>query len=263
MTLWQGVVLGLVQRLTEFLPVSSSGHLAVARALIGLRADDETFVFVAVALHIATLGSVLVVYGQRLWHIAAGVIRGRGDAMRYAAFLAIGTIPGGVLGVLFHERFEQAFGSLRFIGGAFIVTGLVLWSTRWSTPRERGLTAGDALATGLAQAVAILPGISRSGSTISAALWRGLGPTEAAEFSFLLAVLIIAGSGAFEARKAVADIAAVGAVSLGVGFAAAFASGIWAIRFLVAVLRRDRFYAFAVYCWTAGALTLVYALWRA
>src|SRR5436305_12677555 len=148
MTLWQGVVLGLVQGLTEFLPVSSSGHLAVARALVGLRADDGTFGVVAVALHIATLGSVLVGYGQRLWHIAAGVIRGRGDAMRYAAFLAIGTIPGGVLGVLFHERFEQAFGSLRFIGGAFVVAGLVLWSTRWAWPRDGGLAGRGGLRAG-------------------------------------------------------------------------------------------------------------------
>src|SRR5947199_9927402 len=109
-------------------------------------------------------------------------MRGRCDAMRYAAFLAIGTIRGGVLGVLFHERFEQAFGSLRFIGGAFIVTGLVLLSTRWSTPRERGLTAGDALATGLVQAVAILPGIPRFGSIIRTAVRRCLVPTRAAAF---------------------------------------------------------------------------------
>ena len=182
--------------------------------------------------------------------------------MRYAAFLVIGTIPGGVLGLLFHERFEEAFGSLRFIGVAFIVTGLVLWSTRWSKPREGGLRVGDAVVTGLAQAVAILPGISRSGSTISSALWRGLRPAEAAEFSFLLAILIIAGSGAFEARKAVANIALVGGIPLGVSFAVAFASGIWAIRFLVTVLQRDRFYTFALYCWTAGVLTIAYAVWR-
>jgi len=261
-TLWQGIVLGLVQGLTEFLPVSSSGHLAIARQVLRLRADDQVFVFVAVALHVATLGSVLVVYGQRLWQIAIGAIRARRPDLRYAAFLIIGTIPGALLGVLFHERFEQAFGSLRFIGAAFIVTGLVLWSTRWATSREGGLTARDALTVGLAQSVAILPGISRSGSTVSAALWRGLGPSEAAEFSFLLAVIIIAGSGAFEARKAVAGVASVGALPLAVSFLVAFASGIWSIRFLVALLRRGRFHVFAPYCWAVGVLTLAYALWR-
>lgn len=263
MNYFDAIILGIVEGLTEFLPVSSSGHLAVARAVMGLRADDAAFVFVAVALHVATLGSVLVVYGGRLWQVAVGVFRRSGDAVRYAAFLVIGTIPGAVLGVLFHERFEEAFGSLRFIGAAFIVTGFVLWSTRWSRPRAGGMTPGDALGIGLAQAVAILPGISRSGSTISASLWRGLAPEAAAEFSFLLAVIIIAGSGAFEARKAVSGLAAVGAAPLAASFVVAFASGVWSIRFLVALLKRGRFYAFAPYCWTVGVLTIVYALWRA
>jgi undecaprenyl-diphosphatase len=262
MTLWQGILLGLIQGLTEFLPVSSSGHLAVTRSLTALRMSDDTFVFVAVTLHIATLCSVLVVYGSKLWQIVAGTVRGDAAARRYAVLLIIATIPGAVLGAFFHERFEQAFGSLRFIGVAFVVTGLILWSTRWATARAEPLTVGGALQIGLAQAVAILPGISRSGSTVSAALWRGLPPVEAAEFSFLLAVIIIAGSGVFEARHAVTDIGAVGSVPLAASFVVAFASGVWAIRFLVAMLRRGRFYLFAPYCFTIGVLTLAYALWR-
>jgi undecaprenyl-diphosphatase len=259
---WQALVLGLTQGLTEFLPVSSSGHLAVARAVMGLRTDDATFVFVAVALHFATLGSVLVVYGKRLLEIVRGVFGRSGDAVRYATLLVIGSIPGAVLGFLFHERFEEAFGSLPFIGAAFIVTGLVLWSTRWARQRTDPLTPAGAFGIGFAQAVAILPGISRSGSTVSASLWRGLAPEAAAEYSFLLAIIIIAGSGVFEARKAMVGIASVGAIPLAVSFVVAFASGIWAIRFLVALLKRGRFYAFAPYCWIAGALTIAYALWR-
>ena len=262
MNLWQGILLGLVQGLTEFLPVSSSGHLALARTLTDMRISDDRFVFVAVTLHVATLCSVLVVYGRRLWQIVVGTVRGNAIDRRYALLLIIGTIPGAVLGALFHERFEQAFGSLRFIGAAFIVTGLVLWSTRWAKARAEPLTPGGALQIGLAQAVAILPGISRSGSTVSAALWRGLPPGDAAEFSFLLAVIIIAGSGVFEARHAGTDIASVGVLPLAVSFVLAFASGIWAIRFLVATLRRGRFYLFAPYCWVIGLLTLAYALWR-
>ncbi len=262
MNYWQALVLGLVQGLTEFLPVSSSGHLAVARAVMGLRANDATFVFVAVALHFATLGSVLVVYGRRLWEIVRGVFRWNGDAVRYAVLLVIGSLPGAVLGALFHERFEEAFGSLRFIGAAFIVTGFVLWSTRWAKQRPGGLTPGGALGIGFAQAVAILPGISRSGSTVSASLWRGLAPEAAAEFSFLLAVIIIAGSGVFEARHAMSGISAAGAAPLAVSFVVACASGIWAIRFLVALLKRGSFYRFAPYCWVVGALTIAYALWR-
>ena len=262
MTLWQGIVLGLVQGLTEFLPVSSSGHLALTRALTDMRISDETFVFVAVTLHVATLCSVLVVYGRRLWQIIVGTVRGNASDRRYALYLIVGTIPGALLGALFHERFEQAFGSLRFIGAAFIVTGLILWSTRWAKAHAAPLTLGGALQIGLAQGVAIFPGISRSGSTVSAALWRGLPPVEAAEFSFLLAVIIIAGSGIFEARHAVTDLASVGAIPLAVAFVFAFASGIWAIRFLVAMLKRGRFYAFAPYCFAIGLFTLAYVLWH-
>jgi len=262
MNLWQGILLGLIQGLTEFLPVSSSGHLAVTRSLTAMPMREETFVFVAVTLHVATLCSVLVVYGPRLWQIVVGTVRGDAAARRYAALLIIGTIPGALLGALFHERFEQAFGSLRFIGVAFVVTGLILWSTRWAKVRAEPLTVGGALQIGLAQAVAIFPGISRSGSTVTAALWRGLPPVEAAEFSFLLAVIIIAGSGVFEARHAVTDIASVGALPLAASFVVAFASGIWAIRFLVAMLRRGRFYAFAPYCFAVGLFTLAYALWH-
>jgi undecaprenyl-diphosphatase len=262
MTLWQGILLGLVQGLTEFLPVSSSGHLALTRSLTAMQMTDQTFVFLAVVLHVATLCSVLVVYGRRLWQIVVGTLRGDATARRYALLLIVGTIPGALLGALFHERFEQAFGSLRFIGVAFIVTGLILWSTRWARAGAAPLTVGGALQIGLAQAVAILPGISRSGSTVAAALWRGLPPVEAAEFSFLLAVIIIAGSGVFEARHAVTDIASVGALPLAASFVLAFASGIWAIRFLVAMLRRGRFYLFAPYCWGIGLFTLAYALWH-
>ena len=262
MTLWQGILLGLVQGLTEFLPVSSSGHLALMRALTGMRLTDDAFVFSAVALHVATLCSVLVVYGTRLWQIAVGTVRGDGPSRRYALMLILGSLPGAILGALFHERFEEAFGSLSFIGVAFIVTGLILWSTRWAKARAEPLTPGGALQIGMAQAIAIFPGISRSGSTVSAALWRGLPPVEAAEFSFLLAVIIIAGSGVFEARHAVQFIGSVGAVPLAVSFVVAFASGIWAIRFLVAILKRGRFYAFAPYCLAVGLFTLGYVLWH-
>ncbi len=262
MNLWQGILLGLIQGLTEFLPVSSSGHLAVTRSLTVMPMSEETFVFVAVTLHVATLCSVLVVYGRKLWQIVVGTVRGNAVDRRYAVLLIIGTVPGALLGALFHERFEQAFGSLRFIGVAFIITGLILWSTRWAKVRPDPLTVGGALQIGLAQAVAIFPGVSRSGSTVTAALWRGLPPVEAAEFSFLLAVIIIAGSGVFEARHAVTDIASVGALPLAASFVVAFASGIWAIRFLVAMLRRGRFYAFAPYCGAVGLFTLAYALWH-
>jgi undecaprenyl-diphosphatase len=257
-SLWQGILLGLVQGLTEFFPVSSSGHLAVVEALIGVRTPG---LFVEVALHVATLASVLMIYGRRLAALALGVARGRREDVRYAGLLILATIPAGVVGVLFHARVEAAFHALDFVGAAFIVTGLVLWSTRRRSGQAREPTVGQALVVGAAQAVAIFPGISRSGSTVSAALWCGIAAERAAEFSFLLAIPTIGGAALLEGRHAVADAGVVGAWPLLASCVVAFVSGAWSIRFLVRLLRRGRFHAFAPYCWVVGALTLASARW--
>jgi len=258
--LWQGLVLGLVQGLTEFLPVSSSGHLVLVEALTGVKLPG---VFVEVALHVATLGSVLVVYGGRLWSIARGVIQGRREDLRYAGLLIAATVPAGVAGVLFHRQIEARFHALQFVGLAFIITGFVLWSTRRRTGERLEPSPAGALGIGAAQAVAILPGISRSGSTVSAARWAGLSADRAAEFSFLMAIPVIAGAALLEGRHMAVDLASVGVVPFAASFLAAFVSGIWSIRFLVALLRRGRFYAFAPYCWALGVFTIAYAMWRA
>ncbi len=259
MTLWQGIVLGLVQGLTEFLPISSSGHLVLVEALTGVHFTDVT---VEVSLHVATLGSVLVLYGPRLWNIARGVLRGDGPSVRYAALLVVATIPAALIGVLFHRQIAERFHSLGWLGVQFVITGVILWLTRGPRGEREVPTVGAATTIGFAQAFAILPAISRSGATVAAALWSGLTPAAAAEFSFLMAVPVIAGAALLEGRQAVLNIAAVGAVPWVVSFVVAFASGIWSIRWLVALLRRGRFHLFAPYCWGVGVLTLAYALWR-
>jgi undecaprenyl-diphosphatase len=259
-TLWQGLLLGLVQGLTEFLPVSSSGHLRVLEVITGVHTPG---VFVEVALHVATLGSVLVVYGGRLWSIVRGVLARRPEDLRIAGLLLLATIPAGVIGVVFHRQVEAA-ASLVLVGLGFVVTGFMNWSTRRFGGGDRPQpSVGAAVGIGFAQAVAALfRGVSRSGSTVCAALWAGLGPAAAAEFSFLLAIPVIGGAALVEGRHMAVNVAAVGAVPLAVSFAVAFASGIWSIRFLVALLKRGRFYAFAPYNWLAGVLTIAYALWR-
>jgi undecaprenyl-diphosphatase len=264
MNLWQGIVLGLVQGLTEFLPVSSDGHLAVIGHIAGVRTPG---VFVEVALHVATLGSILVVYGRRFWQLTVDVLRRQPDALRYAGLLLIGMIPAGLVGIFFEDLIARAFDSLWAAGAGFLVTGVALWSTRHrgaapppggaSRPSPRG-----ALVIGLAQALAPLPGVSRSGMTISSGLWVGLGAVPAADFSFLMAIPLIAGAGLVEARHASVDIVQIGAAPLLVGCLVAFVSGVFAIRFLVAMLRRGRFYAFAPYCFAIGIFTLAYALWH-
>lgn len=259
MNYWQGIVLGLVQGLTEFLPVSSSGHLVLAEALTGVKPPG---VFVEVALHVATLGSVLIVYGRRLWELVVGLFQRSPDRLRYIGLLIVGSIPAAVIGLLFQKAIEERFHSLPWLGIEFIVTGIILWSTRRQGGERTAPGWGGAFGVGLGQAFAILPAISRSGATVAAALWMGLTPAAAAEFSFLLAVPVIAGAAVLEGRHAVMNVAAVGLGPLVVSFILSFVSGVFAIRFLVALLRRGRFYAFAPYCWVVGVLTLVYALWQ-
>lgn len=262
MNIWQGILLGFVQGLTEFLPVSSDGHLAVIGNVAGVRTPG---VFVEVALHVATLGSILVVYGGRFWRLALGVLRRQADDVRYAGLLLIGMIPAGIVGLLFQDLIGRAFDSLWAAGAGFLVTAVALWSTRQrgTTPDAASRpTAAGALVIGLAQALAPLPGISRSGMTIASGLWVGLGAVAAADFSFLMAIPLIAGAGLVEARHAAVGLGQVGAVPLLVGCLVGFVSGVFAIRFLVAMLRRGRFYLFAPYCVAIGLLTLVYALWQ-
>jgi undecaprenyl-diphosphatase len=228
-------------------------------------------VFVEVALHVATLGSILVVYGGRFWRLVVNVLRRQPDALRYAGLLIIGMIPAGFVGIFLEHLIERAFESLWAAGIGFLVTGALLWSTRHRGGEERAgggpqgatqPTPAGALIIGLAQAFAPLPGVSRSGTTIASGLWVGLGAVAAADFSFLMAIPLIAGAGLLEARHASIDIAQVGAVPLLVGCVVAFLAGVFAIRFLVAMLRRGRFYAFAPYCFAIGLFTLAYALWR-
>lgn len=260
MTWWQGVILGLVQGLTEFLPVSSSGHLRVIEVLTGVKAPG---VFVEVSLHVATLFAVLVVYGASLWSIVRGTLSGDRASLRRAGLLVIATIPAAILGVLFHKQVEEAATSLVLIGICFVITGIALWSTKERHGMRPEPTVAGAVVIGLAQSVAaLLRGISRSGSTVTAALWVGLDPVDAAEFSFLLSIPIIAGAALVEGRHATVDIAAVGAGPLALSFAVAFVAGIFSIRFLVAMLKRGRFYLFAPYCWAAGLFVIAYGLWH-
>jgi undecaprenyl-diphosphatase len=260
MNLWQGILLGLVQGLTEFLPVSSDGHLAVIGHVAGVHTPG---VFVEVALHVATLGSILVVYGRRFWDLVLGVLRRDPEALRYAGLLIIGMIPAGIVGIFLEDLIARAFDSLWAAGIGFLVTAAALLSTRKRGPEGAARpTPGGALVIGLAQALAPLPGVSRSGMTIASGLWVGLGAVAAADFSFLMAIPLIAGAGLLEARHASADLALIGAVPLIVGAVVAFLSGVFAIRFLVAMLRRGRFYIFAPYVIAIGLFTLAYALWH-
>ncbi len=256
MTWWQGILLGVVQGLTEFLPISSSGHLVVAEAAIGLQTPG---VVVEVVLHVATLMAVVIVYWKTLRKLAAGVIAGDRTAWRYVLLLALATVPAGFVGVTLQDWFESTFDSLMLVGVNFLITGTVLWSTRGRAGHGERPTAQGALGIGVAQALAILPGISRSGTTVAAGMWLGVDAVRAAEFSFLLAIPAIAGAALLQIPDLPGDMMSIVAFPLVAGFVAALVSGVLAIRVLIALLRARAFHRFAPYCWTIGIITLLFA----
>ena len=211
----EAVILGIIQGLTEFLPVSSSGHLVIFQHLFGLKEPELVF---DIAVHVGTLTAVLIYFKKEL----AGIIRAiihmsrrslKGDAtirdvwsdpeVRLALLIVLGSIPTALIGIGFHQVADQIFSSVRIVGLMLLVTGSVLWLTRWveKTDRDVGrFSAGRALIVGLVQGLAILPGISRSGSTIAAGLFLGLKRDLAARYAFLLSIPAISGAAVLAAR---------------------------------------------------------------
>ncbi len=256
LTWWQGLILGLVQGLTEFLPVSSSGHLVLAEHIVGYTPPG---VFFEVAVHVATLLSVVVAYWRRIIELLKGLLSGQSEAWRYAGLLLIASIPAAVAGIALKDHFEASFHSMSALGWQFLFTAAVLWSTKYALPRATGtqVTLVQAMVIGIGQAIAIVPAISRSGTTIGAALWSGLQAEAAAEFSFLMSIIVIAGSGLLEARHI-----PPGEQGLSIGllwaFVAAAVSGLIAIRFLVGLLKHKKFHLFAPYCAVLGVICLVW-----
>ena len=256
MNSWEAALLGILQGATEFLPVSSSGHLVIGQAVLGLELPGVAF---EVAVHVATLLSVVVVYRDRLLGLVVGAAKREGTAWRYLGLLGLATIPAAVVGVGFRSVLEGMFDSTWITGVAFLVTGTLLWSARSAQQREDRKTAPGAKEAGLiglAQAFALVPGVSRSGATVVVALWLGLEAREAAAFSFLMSIPAIAGAAVLQAPEILAGSAPVGRMPLVVGAGLAASVGVVAIRMFVAVLAKKSFHRFAYYMWGLGIAVL-------
>ena len=250
MTYLEAALLGLVQGLTEFLPVSSSGHLALGQALLGIDPGDVTF---EVIVHFGTLLAVVTVLRRRILELLVGLIRRDRAALVMVGLLFLGSIPAVVVGLAFMDTLTAVFASPFTVSVMLIVTGGVLFSTRGLSGERTVNSVGTGLIIGVAQAVAILPGISRSGVTIAAGLWCKVEAGEAATFSFLLAIPIIAGATAVKVGGLVAGGSSTEPWSvLLVGAVAAYASGVVSIRWMLSILARGELARFAYYCWAIG-----------
>ncbi len=262
MTLLDSLILGFIQGATEFLPVSSSGHLVIGQALLGVEIPGVLF---EVAVHVATLVSILLVYRTRVGDLARGALTGDRDALAYVGLVVVATIPAGLLGVFAKDAVERLFDNPWAPGAALLVTGTFLWTSRAALERaalERPTWAG-ALLIGVAQAFALVPGISRSGATVVAALWLGLEAREAAAFSFLMAVPAIGGAAVLQIPDLLEGTATAlpGSVVLA-GSVLAGVTGVLAIRTFNAMLDKRSFHLFAPYCWAVGALYLAFLALR-
>ncbi len=268
----QAVVLGIVQGATEFIPVSSDGHLAIVPWLLGWSKSGEHSLLFDTMLHWGTLLSVFLVFGRDLWNmVVAGLqsIARRSLADPYARLawlVVVGTIPVVLVGFYLQDFFEGLFASPRAAAFGFFVTAAILAGSEYLVrhrPPTRGISRlgwWDSLLIGAAQTIALAPGISRSGSTISTALLRGVRREDAARFSFLLGTPAILGAGLLQLVDALAtDSQAVAGMLpvLAAGFLAAMITGIVAIRFMLSYLRRHSLYAFAAYCTILGSAVLV------
>jgi undecaprenyl-diphosphatase len=255
----QALILGIVQGLTEFLPVSSSGHLVLVDALLGIEAPG---VFLVIMLHLATLAAVMWVYRKRLIGLLVGALRLDPDSLRYAGLLALASVPAAAVGIGFLSVLEPIFDRPVVAAALLLVTGVAFWTLRWATAREshrQEIRVTDSIAVGFAQAFALLPGISRSGSTVAAGAALGIEPGRIAEFSFLMSVPAIVAAALFQLEDVAGAGAAIGVLPIAVAFLAALVSGVLAIRLFVSMLTRQTFHRFAYYCWTVGTLYLAAA----
>lgn len=260
----QALVLGLLQGLTEYLPVSSSGHLTIGSYLFGLNGEDN--LAFTVVVHVATVLSTLVVLWKEIDWILKGLFKFRmNDETKYFINILISMIPVGIVGVFFKDQVEEVFGSgLLIVGCMLLVTAALLVFSYYARPRQReNISPLHAFIIGLAQAVAVLPGLSRSGSTIATGLLLGNKKEKLAQFSFLMVIPPILGEALLDVVKGLKGEEAFGgidALPLIVGFVAAFVSGCVACKWMINIVKKGKLVWFGVYCAIAGAATIVFSL---
>lgn len=279
MEIWQAIVVGIVQGLAEFLPISSSGHIVLTQFLLGIRpfaegeANDIVF---EVVLHLGTLLSVLVYFWRRLWNMTRSLwTKEMVEDRRWIGLLALATLPAVVLvlmpvqfatdpvtgvseKVTLGDVFERAYDNPVVVSCLLIVTGALLLAPRVIRAKQRKLGWKGALAMGVGQAIAILPGISRSGSSITAGLVTGVNPKKAAEFSFLMSIPAIAGAVVFKLDEFKEKFTGEAMVPYLAGAVSAFVVGVFAVAVVMTAIKRGKFQYFAYYCFAAGIAGILY-----
>jgi len=258
MTIIQSVILGFVQGLTEFLPVSSSGHLVLVQNLLGIDKNNPLIFTFDVLVHLGTLAAVIAIF----WKDIVSLLKKPWQKLGLLIIMA--TIPTGLIGLSFKDFFERMFQSDRFLGLEFIATGLIIWFADRVRAKAKGIediSYFDAAFVGVMQGIAILPAISRSGLTIAGSLFRGINRESAARFSFLVSIPAIAGAAALDLKDVIGQgVTPEMGLPLLIGTIVASLSGFWAVKFMIRILQRGSMKWFSYYVWVLGGLIIILQL---
>ena len=258
MDLLDSILLGLIQGLTEFLPVSSSGHLELGKAILGDNSLPEESLLFTVVLHFATALSTLVVFRKDIAQILSGLLKFKwNDDLKFTVKIIISMIPAVIIGVLFEEQLEQLFdGNILLVGCMLIVTAVLLFLADKAKNTGKKVSYKNAFVIGIAQAIAMIPGISRSGATISTSVLLGNDKSKAARFSFLMVIPLIFGKIAKDILSGELFTGNHNLITLSVGFIAAFIAGIIACTWMIKLVKNSKLTYFAIYCSIVGIIAI-------
>lgn len=256
------IILGIIQGLTEFLPVSSSGHLELGKAIVGDNSVPEESLLFTVVLHFATALSTIVVFRKDIWNIVKGIVKLEwNEDLQFVAKIAVSMIPAVVVGLFFETQLEALFGgNILLVGFMLLLTAALLFLADKAKNTNKKVSFKDALIIGVSQAIAMLPGISRSGATISTSVLLGNDKTKAARFSFLMVIPLIFGKIAKDVFSGELSYQAHNFTVLSVGFIAAFIAGLFACTWMIALVKKSKLSYFAFYCAIVGIIAIIFSL---
>ncbi len=260
MEILDAIILGIIQGLTEFLPVSSSGHLELGKAILGDNSVPEESLLFTVILHFATALSTIVVFRKDIWEIISGLLKFKwNEESQFSVKIIISMLPAVFVGLFFEEQLEAFFGgNIRFVGFMLLVTAVLLYFADKAKDTDKKVSFKNAFIVGISQAIAMLPGISRSGATISTSVLLGVDKSKAARFSFLMVVPLIFGKIVKDLLSGDLTFNGENNVAMGAGFIAAFIAGLAACTWMIKLVRKSKLSYFAIYCLIVGLIAITY-----
>ncbi len=264
MNIIDAIILGIIQGLTEFLPVSSSGHLELGKAILGDNSVPEESLLFTVVLHFATALSTIVVFRKDILEILKGIFKFQwNEDMQFLAKIVVSMLPAVIVGLFFEEQLEQLFGgNILLVGCMLIITALLLYFADKAKNTEKKVSFSNAFIIGISQAIAMIPGISRSGATISTSVLLGNDKTKAARFSFLMVVPLIFGKIAKDILSGELSYDSTNFTTLSIGFVAAFVAGLFACTWMISLVKKSKLSYFAIYCLIVGCIAIAFALFN-